>query len=363
MIKKIKDYKLENVYKKIINGERITVSEAKEIYNCPDPKVIGYLAHLVRKKLHSNITTYVLNQHINYTNICVNRCKFCAFSREKDQDGAFELTISQIKRKIEENINEPIREIHIVGGCHPHFGLDYYVDMIKELKRLRPNATLKCFTAVEIHHIAKISNLSVKDVLIKLKHAGLDMMPGGGAEIFDSEIRRKICPEKISGEKWLEIIETAHSLGIKTNCTMLFGHIESVEHRIHHLDKLRRLQDKTNGFICFIPLPFLTKNSRLKIKNEISGIEKLKTIALARIMLDNIPHIKSYWIMLGLKLAQAALYFGANDFDGTVVEEKIGHMAGATSPNVLARKELEDMITGCGFKPVQRDGLFRFVSQ
>lgn len=361
MLKKIKDYKLQNLYEKIVNGERLSVQEAQKIYNCPDPKVIGYLAHIVRTKLHSNITTYVLNQHINYTNVCVNRCKFCAFSREKDQDGSFELTISQLKSKIEKNIKEPIKEIHIVGGCHPDFGLDYYIEMIKEVKKLRPNATIKCFTAVEIYHLSKISKLSIKEVLTRLKEAGLDMMPGGGAEIFEPEIRKKICPEKISGDKWLEIIEIAHSLGIKTNCTMLFGHIESVEHRIDHLDKLRRLQDKTNGFLCFIPLPFLTKNSNLKIKNEISGIEKLKTIALARLMLDNIPNIKSYWIMLGIKLAQTALYFGANDLDGTVVEEKIGHMAGAKSPNILTRKELEEMIIGCGFKPVERDGLFRYV--
>jgi aminodeoxyfutalosine synthase len=194
-----------------------------------------------------------------------------------------------------------------------------------------------------------------------LKEAGLDMLAGGGAEIFDPEIRNKICPEKISGDRWLEIIECAHKLGIKSNCTMLFGHIESPQHRIEHLDKLRKLQDKTGGFICFIPLPFIPHHSRLNIKKSISGIEKLKTIALSRIMLDNIPHIKSYWIMLGIKLAQAALYFGADDIDGTVVEEKIGHMAGANSPDVLTKNELIQMIKGCDLIPIERNGLFQYV--
>ncbi len=361
MLKKLKKYNLLNVYEKISNGQRISRQEGIKIYKCPDPYVIAYLAHIKRKILHGKQTTYVLNQHINYTNICVNGCKFCAFSRKKDQPGAFELTIQDIKNKILENITSPIKEIHIVGGCHPDFDLSYYIEILKTIRELRPDVTLKCFTAVEIEHIAMTSKISIKDVLIKLKQAGLDMMPGGGAEIFDPRIRNKICPEKISGDKWLEIIEIAHKLGIRSNCTMLFGHIESIEHRIDHLDRLRRLQDKTNGFVCFIPLPFLPKHSKLNIQKSISGIEKLKTIALSRIMLDNIPHIKSYWIMLGIKLAQMALYFGANDLDGTVVEEKIGHMAGADSPNILTKNELIDMIKECDLVPVERNGLFEKV--
>ncbi len=256
------------------------------------------------------------------------------------------------------NMDSPIKEIHIVGGCHPDFPFSYYVEMLKLIKRLRPEATLKCFTAVEIEHISNISGYSVTDVLEQLKEAGLDMMPGGGAEIFDREIRNRICPEKISGDRWLDIMETAHNLGIKTNCTMLFGHIENIDHRLDHLDRLRKLQDRTNGFVCFIPLPFLPEHSKIKVKRSVLGIETLKTIAISRLMLDNIPHIKSYWIMLGLKLAQSALYFGANDFDGTVVEEKIGHMAGAKSPDVLTKNELIEMIKACDFVPVERNGLF-----
>ncbi len=360
MQNKLKKYKIEDIFEKILNNIRITNEEAIKLYNIPDPLILGYLANLKREKLHGKKTTYVLNQHINYTNVCVNQCKFCVFSRKKGENGSFELTLEDIEKKIKD-LPLTIKEIHIVGGCHPDFPFSYYVEMLKLIRRLVPQATLKCFTAVEIQHLSKISGLRVDEVLIELKKAGLDMMPGGGAEIFDPEIRNKICPEKISGERWLEIMEIAHSLGIKTNCTMLFGHIESFVHRIDHLDKLRRLQDKTSGFVCFIPLPFLPKKSKIKVKKSVLGIEALKTIAISRLMLDNIPHIKSYWVMLGLKLAQSALYFGADDFDGTVVEEKIGHMAGARSPNVLTKKELIEMIEGCGLIPIERDGMFNIL--
>jgi len=361
MQEKIKKYKIEDIFEKILNNIRITNEEAIKLYNIPDPLILGYLANLKRENLHGKKTTYVLNQHINYTNICVNQCKFCVFSRKRGEKGSFELTLEDIEKKIKD-LPLTIKEIHIVGGCHPDFPFSYYVEMLKLIRRLLPQATLKCFTAVEIDHLSKISGLGVDEVLIELKKAGLDMMPGGGAEIFDPEIRNKICPEKISGTRWLKIMEIAHSLGIKTNCTMLFGHIESFVHRIDHLDKLRRLQDKTSGFVCFIPLPFLPKNSKIKVKKSVLGIEALKTIAISRLMLDNIPHIKSYWVMLGIKLAQSALYFGADDFDGTVIEEKIGHMAGARSPNVLTKKELIEMIEGCGLIPVERDGMFNILS-
>ncbi len=361
MEKKIEKYKLQKIEEKILNGKRISIEEAKILYNVPDPLILGHLANLKRTHLHGKNTTFVLNQHINYTNICTNQCRFCAFSRKKGEKGSFELSLEKIEEKIKENMDSPIKEIHIVGGCHPDLPFSYYLEMLRLIKNLRPDVTLKCFTAVEIEHLSKISGLSVKNVLLKLKQAGLDMMPGGGAEIFSPEVRKKICPEKITGKRWLEIMETAHLIGIKTNCTMLFGHIEKIDNRLDHLDKLRRLQDKTNGFICFIPLPFLIKHNKLNIKTPVSGIEILKTIAISRIMLDNIPHIKSYWIMLGIKLAQSALYFGADDIDGTVVEEKIGHMAGARSPDVLTKHEIVDMIKGCDLIPVERNGLFERI--
>lgn len=354
----LKYYRLQDIGEKIGQSLRINPEEAKRLYQCPNPNVLGSLAHFLRQKLHGLNTTYVLNQQINYTNICINKCLFCSYFRYKKEAGAFELSIEDIKDKILDHLSEPITELHIVGGCHPELSLSYFEDMLQNIKSLRPEAVLKCFTAVEIDHFARVNDIEIETVLQRLKTAGLDMLAGGGAEIFAPEIRKQICPNKISAEKWLTICEKAHDMGIKTNCTMLFGHLESVEHRIEHLDALRRLQDKTGGFVCFIPLPFQTKHNQLENIKPLTGIEELKTIALSRLMLDNIPNIKSYWVMLGLKQAQAALYCGANDLDGTVVEEKVGHMAGADSPQVLARKELEDMIRGCGLKPVQRNGRF-----
>ncbi len=347
---------LLSIFEKIREKKRISPQEALEIFNCPDPLAVGILAHYVREQLHAKRTTYVLNQHINYTNLCVNRCRFCAFNRKKGEEGAFELTVEQVEERLKHNSH--LREVHIVGGCHPSHDLNYYIRLIERVRALLPHATIKCFTAVEIDHIARMSSLPVKDVLVSLREAGMDMLAGGGAEIFDQDIRKKICPEKISGERWLEIMEMAHEIGIKSNCTMLFGHIEGPIHRIHHLERLRRLQDKTGGFVCFIPLPFIPKYSPLKNISSPSALDILKTIAISRLMLDNIPHIKSYWIMLGINLAQTALFFGANDLDGTVVEEKIGHMAGANSPQVLSRRELITMIERCGFEPVERNGVF-----
>ncbi len=356
-----KKYGFSGIYEKILSRERLSLEEGEQLYACPDPVVLGSLAHSVRRNIHGDDTTYVLNQQLNYTNICVNHCSFCSYHRTKGEDGAFVLSLADIRAKILSQAKEPITEIHCVGGCHPDLPLFFYENMLKLFKELRPQAVLKCFTAVEIEHFAGQEKTSTSRVLTRLKAAGLDMMPGGGAEIFARGVRKQICPQKISGQRWLDICQEAHEMGIKTNCTMLFGHLEERQHRLKHLDLLRRLQDKTNGFVCFIPLSFQTRNNSLKGIAPLSGIEELKTIAVSRLMLDNIPNIKSYWVMLGLKQAQAALFCGANDLDGTVVEEKIGHMAGADSPQVMTRSELEGMIRGCGLNPVQRNGFFEAV--
>ena len=356
-----KKYGFSGIYEKTLAGERLSLEEGEQLFACPDPLVLGSLAHFVRRKIHGDDTTYVLNQQLNYTNICVNHCSFCSYHRTKGKNGAFLFSLEDVRAKILSQAREPITEIHCVGGCHPDLPLAFYEDMLKLFKELRPRATLKCFTAVEIEHFAKQEHISTARVLSRLKAAGLDMMPGGGAEIFAPEIRKQICPQKISGQRWLDISQEAHEMGIKTNCTMLFGHLEERRHRLEHLDLLRRLQDRTGGFVCFIPLPFQTRNNSLKGIAPLSGIEELKTMAVSRLLLDNIPNIKSYWVMLGLKQAQAALFYGANDLDGTVVEEKIGHMAGADSPQVLSRFELEGMIRGCGLNPVQRNGSFEAV--
>ncbi|OIQ51258.1 Aminodeoxyfutalosine synthase [Pseudodesulfovibrio hydrargyri] len=351
---------LADIRDKVEAGERLSFEDGVRLFHCPEPLAVGALAHRVRTRLHGDRTFYVVNRHVNYTNVCVNGCEFCAYQREEGQSGGFVLTREDVLAKLEAAPLPP-REVHIVGGCHPKLGLDYFEDILSTVHKHYPDAVLKCFTAVEIAHFARLENISTHEVLTRLKAAGLGMMPGGGAEIFAERVRERLCPRKATADEWLAIHEQAHGLGLKTNGTMLFGHIETIEERVDHLVRLRESQDRSHGYTCFIPLPFLTENSKLTIDNPLTGLEELKTIAVCRLMLDNIPHIKAYWVMLGVKQAQAALKFGADDFDGTVVEEKIGHEAGATSEQGLSRSELEDMIRGCGCTPVERDGFFNAI--
>ncbi|QJB58146.1 aminofutalosine synthase MqnE [Pseudodesulfovibrio sp. zrk46] len=351
---------LAEIRAKVEKGERLTFEDGMKLFECPEPLAVGALANMVRTRMHGNKAFYVVNQHINYTNVCINGCVFCAYQREEGQDGSFVLTKADALAKLEAAALAP-REVHIVGGCHPKLGLAYFEDILSAIKERYPKVVLKCFTAVEIAHFASIEGITTKEVLTRLNKAGLDMLPGGGAEIFAPEVREQICPRKSTADEWLAVHEEAHALGMKTNCTMLFGHIESREDRIDHLVRLRESQDRGGGYTCFIPLPFLTENSQLTIEQPLTGLEELRTIAVSRLMLDNIPHIKAYWVMLGVKQAQAALKFGADDFDGTVVEEKIGHEAGATSQQGMTRSELEEMIRGCGCTPVERDGYFNEV--
>ncbi|XXJ19180.1 aminofutalosine synthase MqnE [Desulfovibrio caledoniensis] len=351
---------LADIRDKVEAGERLSFEDGVRLFQCPEPLAVGALAHRVRTRMHGDKAFYVVNRHVNYTNVCVNGCAFCAYQREEGQSGGFVLTREDVLAKLEAAPLPP-REVHIVGGCHPRLGLDYFEDILSAVRDRYPDAVLKCFTAVEIAHFAHLENISTSEVLARLKAAGLGMMPGGGAEIFAPRVRERLCPRKATADEWLAIHEEAHSLGLKTNGTMLFGHIETVEERVDHLVRLRESQDRSHGYTCFIPLPFLTENSQLAIDNPLTGLEELKTIAVCRLMLDNIPHIKAYWVMLGVKQAQAALKFGADDFDGTVVEEKIGHEAGATSEQGLSRTELEDMIRGCDCTPVERDGFFNAV--
>jgi aminodeoxyfutalosine synthase len=355
-----KNMDLADIRDKVENGERLSFENGVRLFQCPEPLAVGALAQRARARLHGNKAFYVVNRHVNYTNVCVNGCVFCAYQREEGQSGGFVLSREDVLAKLEAAPLPP-REVHIVGGCHPKLGLAYFEDILSAVHERYPNAVLKCFTAVEIAHFARLENISTREVLTRLKAAGLGMMPGGGAEIFAPRVREQLCPRKATADEWLTIHEEAHGLGLKTNGTMLFGHIETIEERVDHLVRLRESQDRSHGYTCFIPLPFLTENSQLTIDNPLTGLEELKTIAVCRLMLDNIPHIKAYWVMLGVKQAQAALKFGADDFDGTVVEEKIGHEAGATSEQGLSRSELEDRIRGCGCTPVERDGFFNEV--
>jgi aminodeoxyfutalosine synthase len=355
------DLGLGDIYGKVQAGQRLGMEDGLKLFSCRDILAVGVLAHEVRTRLHGKAAYYVMNQHINYSNICVNGCLFCAFGKEQGDPLAFELSVAGILEKIKERGHTLITEVHIVGGCHPDLSLSYYESLLREIKSLSPSVTIKAFTAVEIHHFAGKEGISTRDVLLRLKSAGLDMLPGGGAEIFSPRVRTMLCPNKTAGEDWLKIVREAHQLGIRTNATMLYGHVETPEERLEHLVALRELQDETSGFLCFIPLPFQTANSSLTGIKPTTGMTDLKTIAISRLMLDNFPHVKAYWIMLTVKLAQVALYFGADDFDGTVIEEKIGHMAGAQSQQALTRSELERIIREGGFEPVERNSFFERV--
>lgn len=347
------------IQNKILSGKRLTQKDAIKLFETDDIFMLGKLASCMAKKKNMNKVYFVKNIHINPTNICVNRCRFCAFSKSKREKGAYELNIYEIIKKIR-NTKTPYKEVHIVGGLHPDWPFNYYVEMVSTIKKSFPKIHIKAFTATEIEYFSRISGESISNVLMELKKNGLDTMPGGGAEIFDNKIRNKVCPEKLSGEGWLEVMETAHNLGIKTNATMLYGHIENYEQRADHLIKLRLLQDKTKGFQAFVPLAYHPKNTDIGGEYS-SAIDDLKTIAVSRLVLDNFQHIKAYWIMLGEKLSQLALLFGADDIDGTITEEKITHSAGALSSKSISADELKNLITKAGKIPVERDGFYKAV--
>ncbi len=351
---------LKDIADKVRFGKRLSAEDALALFRSEDIFSVARLASRVAAKKNGRRAYFVINRHINPTNICINRCRFCAFSRSKGEPGSFELTIEEIlsKLKAQKSKNKAaLREIHIVGGLHPDWPFEYYQEMLSAVKRSYPHAAIKAFTAVEIDHFSAISGLSANEVLARLRKSGLDAMPGGGAEIFARGVRKSLCPEKITGERWLEIHSRAHLLGIPTNATMLYGHIESLEERVDHFLRLRDLQDKTGGFQAFIPLAYHPRNTDIGGFYS-SGIDDLRTIAVSRLFLDNFDHIKAYWIMLGEKVAQMALLFGADDLDGTVVEEKITHSAGAMSGEALTRQEMENLIRKAGKTPVERDAFY-----
>ena len=342
----------------------MSFDDGKILYESPDLIGVGYLANIVRERKNGNTAYFNINQHIDYTNVCIlhARCHFCAFARKDiETEGAWELSVDDFLAKAMHSIEQGCTEIHSVGGHHPNLPFDYYLRLLRTLKEQMPQVHLKFFTASEIHHLARISKLSIKDTLEALREAGLDSMPGGGAEIFAPETRDKICRGKISAEVWLDIHCQAHELGIPSNATMLYGHIETTEDRVDHLIRLRETQDKSGGFITFIPLAFHPDNTRLGHLPSTSGITDLRNIAVSRLMLDNFPHIRAYWIMVGLKMAQIGLNFGADDIHGTVTEEKITHMAGAKTPQVITADEIKRLICEAGRVPVERDTLYNEI--
>ncbi len=356
--------KFDNIRAKIEAGVRVSNEEALSLFASDDLLAVGGLAALANARSNGNKVYFNVNRHINYTNICVNRCTFCAFSRENaEEEGGYTLALNDILRRAAEASAAGATEIHMVGGLHPDLPFDFYLEILAAIKADNPALHIKAFTAVEIDYFARLTGQPAASVIAALKAAGLDSMPGGGAEIFAEEVRRQICPEKISGERWLEVTEQVHQAGLKTNATMLFGHVESYADRVDHLARLRHLQDRTGGFQAFIPLAFQPDNTRVPGARGVGGVDALKTLAISRIYLDNFRHIKAYWVMLGLKVAQVALAFGVNDIDGTVVEEQIGHDAGADSPQQLNKEQLVGLIRKAGKLPVERDTLYNEIRQ
>ena len=349
---------LRDIYDKVAASERITDADALRLFQSRDLNVLGAMADLARQKKTGNRASYIVNRYINYSNYCILSCQFCSFSRKKRDADGMELTIPQIVEKAREALKLGITELHIVGGLHPSLPFSYYTDMLQALKTLDPRLQLKCFTAIEILHLAWLAKKSVEETLVELKAAGLDALTGGGAEIFQKEVRSTIARGKESAAEYLDVHRTWHRLGGRSTCTMLFGHVESLADRVDHLRQLRELQDETHGFTAFIPLAYQPENNDIPVSTPPTGFDSLRTIAISRIYLDNFDHLTAYWVGLGLKLAQVALSYGADDIHGTIIEEHIFHMAGATSPQSQSEAAMIKAIREAGRTPVQRNTFY-----
>jgi aminodeoxyfutalosine synthase len=350
---------LRDLYDKVVAGERISEADALRLFESKDLNAVGAIADFARqKKTGNNRASYIINRYINYSNYCILSCQFCSFARKKRDADGFQFSVEEIVQKAREALKLGITELHIVGGLHPSLPFSYYTDMLKALKALDSRLQLKCFTAIEILHLAWLDKKSVEQTLIELKDAGLDSLTGGGAEIFRKEIRSAIARGKESAEEYLDVHRTWHRLGGRSTCTMLYGHVESLADRVDHLRQLRALQDETRGFTGFVPLAYQPEDNDIPVKNPPTGFDSLRTIAVSRIYLDNFPHITAYWVGLGLKLAQVALSYGADDLHGTIIEEHIFHMAGATSPQLQTEAEMIKAIREAGRTPVQRNTFY-----
>jgi aminodeoxyfutalosine synthase len=359
----IDDQRLNPIAEKVLAGVRLSAADGLALYESRDLLAVGQLANYVREKLHGDICYFNINRHINPTNVCVAHCRLCAFGRSPEDKGAYTYALDEMWERGAQGVAEGATEFHIVGGLHPDLPFSYYLDLIRGLKQRFPHVHLKAFTMVEVGYYARIAKLSIRDTLLAMKEAGVDSLPGGGAEIFNARVRKVICDHKVSGRQWLEIAKTAHEIGLRSNATMLYGHIETNEERVEHLVMLREMQDRSHGFVAFIPLAFHPANTALSHLPGPTGMDDLRMIAVSRLMLDNFAHIKAYWIMLTPRIAQIALRFGANDMDGTVIEEKIYHDAGATTEQFTSRAELERLIRDAGRVPVERDTLYNRVDR
>ena len=354
----IRHSSLRDVYDKVVASERISEEDALRLFESKDLNAVGAIADFVRQRKCGNAATYIMNRYINYSNYCILSCQFCAFAKKKRDADGFELTVPQIVEKAREALAIGITELHIVGGLHPNLPFKYYLEMLSSLRALSPELRLKCFTAIEILHLAWLGKRSVEQTLRELRAAGLNSLTGGGAEIFEPSVRTRIAKGKESAGEYLNVHRTWHQLGEKSTCTMLYGHIESLADRVDHLRQLRALQDETNGFVGFIPLAYQPENNNIPAPHRPSGYDSLRTIAVSRIYLDNFPHITAYWVGLGLKLAQVALSYGADDIHGTIFEEHIFRMAGGDQPQLRTQAELVAAIREAGRTPVQRDTFY-----
>jgi aminodeoxyfutalosine synthase len=350
-----------DIGRKVLEGRRISEEEALRLFRCPDIHAVGWLGEQACRRKRGLIATYVINRYLNYSNVCILSCRFCAFYRREGEAGAFTFSIQELVRQARESYERGAGEIHCVGGLHPKLPFEYYLELVSEIKRACPGIHVKAFTAVEIRHLARrIARLPLRETLLRLKEAGLDALTGGGAEIFDPEIRDSICRGKESAEEWLEVHRIWHELGQPSTATMLYGHIEGFHHRVDHLKRVRELQDQTGGFTAFVPLPYQPDGTdRLPVRRRTSGLDQLRTIAVCRVYLDNFEHITAYWLSMGLGLAQVALGFGADDLHGTLEEERIYHMAGANTPQGVTVAQLERAIREAGRIPARRDTFYR----
>ena len=354
---------LRDIYDKVVSGERISETDALRLFESKDLNTVGAIADLARQRKVGNRASYIINRYINYSNYCILSCQFCSFARKKRDADGFQFSVEEIVQKAREALHLGLTELHIVGGLHPSLPFSYYLDMLKALKALDSRLQLKCFTAIEILHLAWLGKKTVEQTLRELKSAGLDSLTGGGAEIFRKEVRSAIAKGKESAEEYLDVHRTWHKMGGRSTCTMLFGHVESLADRVDHLRQLRALQDETHGFVGFVPLPYQPENNEIPVQHPPTGYDALRTIAVSRIFLDNFDHITAYWVGLGVKLAQVALSYGADDLHGTIIEEHIFHMAGAKSPQLQTEAEMVKLIREAGRTPVQRNTFYEPLKQ
>ena len=366
----LRDPALRPIGEKLIAGQRLTVADGRTLYTSPDILGVGAMADAANRARHGNVVTFAANQHINPTNICVLRktCVFCGYARLPKEEGAYRYSLEQVLAESDRADGTITREFHIVGGLDMQAGLEYYTTMFRALKERHPQVHIKALTAVEIAHIARIEKMSREDVLIALREAGLDTLPGGGAETFSAAVREQIADKKLGGTDYIDVHRTAHRLGIRSNCTMLYGHVETIDDRLEHLNMLRELQDETGGFLAFIPLAYHPDDNELGVTlgrqgTSTTGFDDLRNLAVGRLFLDNFEHIKSHWIMVSAAVSQIALHFGVNDIEGTVVREKIYHAVGASTPQGMTLPQLLQLIRGSGKVPAERDSFYRIIRE